>query len=204
MRRNGGIGLRRDVPVVRQHEFEAVVAAVFRVGDQEAGAAAVANRQLQIRAVKHRHVAELEARIPDLRHFFFTVLNHFRTDHAPAVGTRQTGGKAAVFQNGIAVITAQFHLVSITATLTADHLIITVPHVGVFGVQIGPGFRTFQDDLVVVIVHITQRIDGTHRRRLSVLLTLMQLHLVGNQTAVPLLHINITGEHRVVRIVPFC
>ncbi len=44
VRRNGGVHLRRDVPVIGQRELEAVIIAVFRVRDQEARAAAIADR----------------------------------------------------------------------------------------------------------------------------------------------------------------
>ena len=201
VRRNGGVRLRRDVPVVGQDKLEAFAAAIFRVRDQEAGAAAIADRQLQIGAVEDRHRAQLKAGIPDLRHLFFAILDNLRAHDAPAVVAGQTGGETAVFQNGVAVIGTLLHQIGVAASLTTHHLVVAVPDVSVFGIQIRPGFRTFQDDLIVVIAHITQRVDGANRRGLSFLLALMQLHLIRLQAAVALLYIHVAGEYRVVRIV---
>lgn len=130
-------------------------------------------------------------------------MDHFTAHHAPYL-TPQTGGKRAVFENGVAVFAALLHQVCGTAPLTTDHLVITFPDVGVFGIQIRPGFRTFQDDLIVVIVHITQRIHRTDRRLSTFRLLLVQLHFVSKQATVALVNIDIARKGRIVRIITFC
>ena len=201
MRRNGGVKVRRNVPVVRQRKFKVVLGAVPGVRDQEAGAALVANRQLQIGAVEHRNRTQLKARVPDLSDLLLAILDHFATHHAPGVRPRQTGGKGPVVENGIAVLTALLHQVSGAAALASYQLVVTVPDVGVFGVQVSPAFWPFQDHLVIIIVHVAQRIDGTDRLGLALRLLLVKLHLVRFQTAVTLLNIHVAGKYGIFRIV---
>ena len=128
-------------------------------------------------------------------------MDHFAAHDAPGVRARQTGGKGTVFQDGIAVLATLLHQVCVTAALTAYHLVITFPDVGIFGVQVCPGFRTFQDDLIVVIVHIAQCIYRTNRIGSAFWLLLMQLNLVGLQTAVALINIDIAAESGIVRVI---
>ncbi len=131
-------------------------------------------------------------------------MDNFATDDAPGIGTWQTGGKATVFQNGITVFPTLFHQVGFPAPLTADHLVITFPDVGIFGIQIGPALRPLQNNLIVVIMDIAQRIDGTYWLRLAFSLLLMKLYFVGLQAAVTLCDIHVAGKHRVIGIIPFC
>ena len=109
---------------------------VFRAWQQEARAAFVADRELQVRAIENRYRANFEARVPDFGNLLFAVVDNFATHDAPGVRTRQTGGKGAVFENGVAVLAALFHDIRCTAALTADHLVITFPDVGIFGIQV--------------------------------------------------------------------
>ena len=203
MRRDGGIHIWRDVPVIWQVELKVVGGGVLGVRDQETRATFVTHRQLQIGAIKDRYRTHLKAGVPDLRNLFFAVMNNFATYHAPGVRTRQTGGKATVIQNGIAVFATLFHQVRFTAALTTHHLVITFPDIGIFGVQIRPAFRPLEDHLVIVVMDITERINGTYRLRLSWCLFLMELHFVGLQTAVTLHDIHAASKHGVIRVVPF-
>ncbi|MNG89178.1 hypothetical protein D3C79_480350 [compost metagenome] len=201
VRCDGGVEVRRNVPVIRQHKFKAIAAAIFCVRDQETGATFITDRQLQVRAVEHRHAANFKAGVPDFRHLLFAVVDHFGTDHAPAVVAGQTGGKGAVFQNGITVGTAHLHLVGIATPLTAYHLVVTLIDVGIFVVQVRPGFRAFQLDLIVAVVHVTGSGHGAHRIGLPRILRLVQFHLFGGQGAVALFNIHVTGEQRTFRII---
>ncbi|MNB82623.1 hypothetical protein D3C75_294370 [compost metagenome] len=203
MRRDRGVHIGRDVPVVRQVEFEIIAGTVLGIRDQKARAAFVTHRQLQVRAVEDRHRAELKAGVPDLSNLLFAVVDHFAADHAPGIRAWQTGGKGAVLENGIAVFAALLHQIGFTAALASDHLVIAFPDIGIFSIQIRPGFRTFQNDLIIVIVHITERIHRTYRLNLAFWLLLMQLNFIGQQTAVTLVNIHIAAKHRIVRVVTF-
>ncbi len=130
-------------------------------------------------------------------------MDDFTPHHAPGIGARQTGGKAAVFQNGIAVFAALLHEIGFTAPLTAHHLVIAFPDVRVFGVQVRPALRPFKDDLIVIIMHITQRIDGAYRFRLTFRLLLMKLHFIRLQAAIPLHNVHVAGKNGIVRVVTF-
>ena len=131
-------------------------------------------------------------------------MNNFATYHAPCIRTRQTGGKATVIQNGVAVFATLFHQVRFTAPLATHHLVITFPDVGIFGVQIRPTFRPLEDHLVIVVMDVTERINGTYRFRLSWCLFLMELHFVGLQTAVTLHDIHAASKHGVIGVIPLC
>jgi hypothetical protein len=98
---------------------------------------------------------------------------------------------------------ALFHQIGGTAPLATHHLVIAFPDVGVFGVQVCPTFRTFQNDLIVVIVHITQRIHGTNGLCRAFGLFLMELNFISLQPTVALIDINIAGKHGIVRVVAF-
>ena len=128
-------------------------------------------------------------------------MDNFAADDAPGVGARQTGGKAAVFENGIAVFTALFHQVGGAASLAPDHLIIALPDVGIFGIQIRPGFWPFEDHLVIVVMHVAQRVHRAHRLRLARGLLLVQLNFVGAEATIPLVNIDVAGKDGVVRVV---
>ena len=204
MRRDGGIHIWRDVPVIWQVELKVVGGGVLGVRDQETRATFVTHRQLQIGAIKDRYRTHLKAGVPDLRNLFFAVMNNFATYHAPGIRTWQTGSKATVIQNGVAVFATLFHQVRFTTTLATHHLVITFPDVGIFGVQIRPAFRPFEDHLVIVVMDITERINGTYRLRLSWCLFLMELHFVGLQTAVTLHDIYAASKHGVIGVIPLC
>lgn len=82
-------------------------------------------------------------------------------------------------------------------------MVIALPDVGIFGVQIRPGFRPFEDHLIVIIVNVAEGVDRAHRLRLARGLLLVKLHFIGLQSAVPLIDINVAGKYGVIRIVAF-
>ncbi len=130
-------------------------------------------------------------------------MDDFATDDAPGIGTGQTGGKATVFQNGITVFPTLFHQIGFPASLTTYHLVIPLPDVGIFGIQIRPALRSLQNHLIVIVVDITQRIDGSYWLRLTFCLLLVKLNFVGLQAAITLRNIHVAGKHRVIRVIPF-
>ncbi|MNS85399.1 hypothetical protein D3C72_1192630 [compost metagenome] len=201
MRGDSGVEVRRNVPVIRQHELKAIAAAIFCVRDQEAGTTLITDRQLQVRAVEYRYTANFEAGVPDFSDLLFAVVDHLGTDYAPAVITRQTGGKGPVFQNGVTVGAAHLHFVGVATSLTAYHLVVAFIDVGIFIIQVRPGFRAFQLDLVVAVVHITRSGHGANRFGLPRVLRLVQFNLFGGQGAVALFNIHVAGEQRAFRIV---
>ena len=142
-----------------------------------------------------------EAGVPDFRHLLFAIVDHFGTDHAPAVVARQAGGKGAVFQDGVTVGAAHFHLVGVAATLTSDHLVVAFIDVGIFGIQVRPGLRAFQFDLIVAVVHVAGSGDGAHRIRLAGVFRLVQLNFFGGQGAVTLLDMHVAAEQGAFRVV---
>ena len=130
-------------------------------------------------------------------------MDHFATDNAPSIGTRQAGGEAPVFQNGVAVFAPLFHQVGFPASLTTDHLIVAFPDVGIFSIQIRPTLRPLQYDLVVIIMDVAQRIDGTDRLWQTLGLFLVQLHFVSLQAAITLCDIHVASKHGVIWVIPF-
>lgn len=87
VRRDRGVHVGRDVPVIRQVELKVVRGAVFGVRDQEARATLVTHGKLKIRAVEYRYRTQLKAGVPDLRDLLFTVVDHFAPDHARCLTT---------------------------------------------------------------------------------------------------------------------
>ncbi|MNB97746.1 hypothetical protein D3C75_449780 [compost metagenome] len=83
-------------------------------------------------------------------------------------------------------------------------MVVTIPDVSIFGVQIRPGFWPFKNHLIIVVMDVANGIDGTNRLGLTFNLFLMQENFVRLQAAVALLNIYIATEHCVVRIISFC
>ncbi|CAH0296121.1 hypothetical protein SRABI106_03642 [Rahnella aquatilis] len=199
--RNRGIVVWRNVPVVRNGDTNAIIAAVVSIRDKETGTTLIANRQLHVRAVEHRHRTDMEAGIPDFSHFFLTILNHFGTDDAPAVIARQTGGKCTVIHDGVTVVVTLLHFVSLTTSLTADHLVVAILNISIFGGQVRKAFRAIQLDLVIVITHVAGRSSGSGRGRLIGIGDLIKLNLISIQCAVALNNVNVAAKQRTVRII---
>ena len=146
----------------------------------------------------------MEARIPDFCHFFLAILNHFRAYNAPAIVAGQTGGERAVVHDGVAVIITLLHLVGVTAALAANHLVITVLNISIFGGQVRKTLWSVQLDLVIVITHVAGRRGGTGRCGLIRISDLIELNLIGIQRAVALYNVNVSAKQCVIRVVAGC
>lgn len=130
-------------------------------------------------------------------------MNNFVIYYVLGVRIRQIGGKVIVIQNGIAVFVTLFYQVRFIAILAIYYLVIIFLDVGIFGVQIRLVFRFFEDYLVIVVMDIIERINGTYRFRLFWCFFLMELYFVGLQTVVILYDIYVVSKYGVIRVVFF-